>query len=128
MRSRQRSVQRPVWSEGMLLSPQHLQAWDRHQESLVSVRVGALAPCDWGVLELEIDAAALAAGLVRFAGIMPDGLPVAFEGGEAGAPPARAIGEWFSATARSLDVQWGAGGRANAGASSRRCATWVAKR
>jgi type VI secretion system protein ImpJ len=91
----------------MLLSPQHLQAWDRHQESLVSVRVGALAPVAWGVLELEIDAAALAAGqlrLVRFAGIMPDGLPVAFEGGEAGAPPARAIGERFSATARSLDV------------------------
>jgi len=73
---------RPVWSEGMLLSPQHLQSLDRHHEALVAARVGAVSPDDWGVLSLEIDGSALAAGqvrVVRFAGVLPDGLPVGFD-------------------------------------------------
>jgi len=98
---------RLVWSEGMLLSPQHLQALDRSQESLLAARLEAVAPLAWGVAALELDAAALAQGtvrLVRFAGIMPDGLPLAFEESGAGAPPPRAAAELFAATARTLDI------------------------
>ncbi len=101
-----RSPQRLVWSEGMLLSPQHLQALDRFHEALLAARVGALAAADWGVLSLELDQAALAAGqlrLLRFAGILSDGLPLLVDGVE-GAPPPREVGASFPAAARQLDV------------------------
>ena len=55
-----RSLQRLVWSEGMLLSPQHLQALDRFHETYAAARIAALAPIDWGVLEVELDSSALA--------------------------------------------------------------------
>jgi type VI secretion system protein ImpJ len=90
----------------MLLSPQHLQALDRFNEAYVAARVSSLAAVDWGVLTLEIDAASLAAGelrLTRFAGILPDGLPVAVDGPENG-PPARPVAPVFPASAKKVDV------------------------
>jgi type VI secretion system protein ImpJ len=114
-----RSPERPVWSEGMLLSPQHLQALDRYHESMLAARVGAVAPADWGVLAVDFDQAALAAGqvrLVRFAGVFPDGLPVAFDRAEEGPVP-RDAAERFPAQARSLDV-WLAVPRERAGVPS----------
>jgi type VI secretion system protein ImpJ len=102
-----KAPRRPVWSEGMLISPQHLQSLDRFHEGVVAARVGAVAPDDWGVLSLEVDTAALAAGqlrVVRFSGVLPDGTPVAFDESDGDAPPARAIAEHFPAAARSVDV------------------------
>jgi len=101
-----RSPQRLVWSEGMLLSPQHLQALDRFHEAQLAARLDGVAPLAWGVMELELDGAALAAGrlsVASFAGILPDGLPVAFDDA-ATAPPPREVAERFPAAARSLDV------------------------
>jgi type VI secretion system protein ImpJ len=89
----------------MLLSPQHLQALDRFHEAYAAARVAALAPIEWGVLEVELDSAALTGGhvrLQRFAGVLPDGLPVAFE--KRRTPPGAEIGALFPASARSLDV------------------------
>jgi type VI secretion system protein ImpJ len=91
----------------MLLSPQHLQAQDRYHEALVAARVAALAPQDFGVVSLAVDTAALAAGelrVVAFSGVMPDGMAVGFEEGDAEAPPPRAVAEHFPPQARSLDV------------------------
>lgn len=102
-----KSPRRPVWSEGMLLSPQHLQALDRFHETQLVSRVGAVAPHDWGVSAVGFDAAALAAGQVRlteFAGILPEGLLVGFEAGDPEAPPPRPYGEHFPPTAKSLDL------------------------
>ncbi len=102
-----KSPLRVVWSEGMLLGPQHLQLQDRFHEASTDARVSTLSPGAWGVAEAAFDTAALAAGqlrLVRFTGVMPDGLVVAFEEGDAGAPPARAIAELFPAAAKSLEV------------------------
>lgn len=99
--------QQPVWSEGTFLSPQHLQAQDRFHETLLHARVEAIAPARWGVAALEIDPAALAAGQLRvqrFEGIFPDGLPVAFDEGQAEAPAPRALGERFPVAAASLEV------------------------
>ncbi len=98
---------RPVWSEGMLLSPQHLQALDRYHESLLAARVAALAPVDFGVVSLEVDPAALAGGqlrVLRFAGVLPDGLVVSFDDGDPEAPPPRAVADHFPPAARSVDV------------------------
>lgn len=101
-----KSPQRLVWTEGMLLSPQHLQALDRFHEAFVAARVGAVSPFDWGVLEQRFDPAGLAAGQVRlvgFAGILPEGTPVAFDEASA-APPPRDVADRFPASARVLDV------------------------
>jgi len=102
-----KTPQRLVWSEGMFMSPQHLQALERFQESVLSSRLGALAPLEWGVTALEIDAAALGAGQVRlqrFAGILPQGTPLSFEENDAEAPPPRNVAPLFPAAARALDV------------------------
>jgi type VI secretion system protein ImpJ len=102
-----RTPQRPVWAEGMFLSPQHLQALDRYHEALLGARLGSIAPYAWGVESLDLDAAALGTGqlrVLRFAGVFPDGLALAFGENDAEAPPVRAIGDHFPPQARSVDV------------------------
>ncbi|RNF29282.1 type VI secretion protein, partial [Massilia aurea] len=72
-----------VWSEGMLLQPQHLQQHDRYLATQLEARVGALRPYAWGVARLEIDAQQLALGklaLASFGGVLPDGTPVGAPG------------------------------------------------
>lgn len=68
-----------VWSEGMLLQPQHLQQHDRYLQTQLEARVGALRPYAWGVSRLEIDQQQLALGklaLLSFSAVLPDGTPV----------------------------------------------------
>lgn len=67
-----------IWSEGMFLQPQHFQQQDRYVEHLVEGRTRPLTRFAWGFTRLEIDAAALALGLLQInsaAGILPDGTP-----------------------------------------------------
>jgi type VI secretion system protein ImpJ len=103
-----KSPQRVVWTEGMFLTPQHFQQFDRYHEDLVHARLGAVAgPDDWGVLAVEIDQRALAAGQVRlsrFAGVLPGGLPLEFGEADAENPPARPIESHFASKATALDV------------------------
>jgi len=51
-----------VWSEGMLLQPQHLQQHDRYWQSQLEARVNALRPYAWGFSGLRIDEQQLALG------------------------------------------------------------------
>ena len=65
-----------VWSEGMLLQPQHLQQQERHGDHVRHVTMRSTTPYAWGFSELEIDSAALALGkvaLVRAVGVFADG-------------------------------------------------------
>ena len=67
-----------VWSEGMLLQPQHLQQHDRYWQSQLENRVAALRPYSWGFAELRIDEHQLALGklaLQACSGVLPDGTP-----------------------------------------------------
>jgi type VI secretion system protein ImpJ len=92
--------QRVLWSEGMLMSPHHLQQQDLYHEHLLFARTEALSPYGFGALAVEIDPSALARGELRlaaFSGVLPDGMPVAFELGDADAPAARPIGEHYPA-------------------------------
>ncbi|MGC3998200.1 MAG: type VI secretion system baseplate subunit TssK [Anaeromyxobacter sp.] len=105
-----RAPQRVIWTEGMFLSPQHLQSQDRYHEALLAARLAALTPFAWGVAELQLDPAALAAGQLRvqrFAGALPDGLWVGFDEGDPEAPPPRALAEAFPPAAKTLDVWLG---------------------
>lgn len=72
-----------VWSEGMLLQPQHLQQHDRFLETRLEARVAALRPYAWGVSRLEIDEAQLALGklaLRALSAVLPDGTPIGAPG------------------------------------------------
>ena len=67
-----------VWSEGMLLQPQHLQQHDRYWQSQLENRVAALRPYSWGFSELKIDEHQLALGKLALracSGVLPDGTP-----------------------------------------------------
>ncbi len=67
-----------VWSEGMLLQPQHMQQQERHGDHMRHLMLRATTPYAWGFVELELDAAALALGkvaLVRATGLFADGTP-----------------------------------------------------
>jgi type VI secretion system protein ImpJ len=98
---------RVVWSEGMLVSPQHLQQADLYHERLLDRRLAALAPQTWGILSLEVDQGALAAGdlrVSRFVGILPDGLCLDFAAGDPEAPAARPIGTHLAPAQPVLEV------------------------
>ena len=65
-----------IWSEGMLLQPQHLQQHDRYLHNTVEHRVAGLRPYAWGFTRLQIDEQLLAQGklaLLACAGVLPDG-------------------------------------------------------
>jgi len=74
------------WSEGMLLSPQHLQQNDLYWHAQMRARMACLAPDYWGLLALAIDTRALTDGVLlvqSLRAVLPDGLlleyPVADE-------------------------------------------------
>lgn len=70
-------LQRPIWYEGMTLDPHHFQQWDRYFRSLVNSRVRSIAPFDWGLMAVDLDAEALANGKVvvrNCRGVTVDGL------------------------------------------------------
>ena len=99
--------QRVVWSEGMLVSPQHMQQQDLYHERLLDERVAALAPYRWGVVAAEIDPGALGTDQLRvtkFVGVLPDGAFVAFESGDPECPPARPVGAHFDPTKPFCEV------------------------
>jgi type VI secretion system protein ImpJ len=105
-----KAPQRVVWSEGMLVSPQHFQQQDLYHEALLDERIAALTPYRWGISSVEIDAGALGTDqlrITRFVGILPDGLFVAFEGGDPECPKARPIGTHFAPTQPFCDVYLG---------------------
>ncbi|MFL6674175.1 MAG: type VI secretion system baseplate subunit TssK [Massilia sp.] len=67
-----------VWSEGMLLQPQHLQQHDRYLQSQLEARVAHLHPYPWGFSSLKIDEQQLAFGKIALQsceGVLPDGTP-----------------------------------------------------
>jgi len=99
--------QRIVWSEGMLMSPHHMQQLDAYHEELLALRLRAALPYDWGVVAVEIDRRALAAGQLRvqsFVGVLPDGLYLAFGADAPESPPSRPIEGHFAPKQPTLEV------------------------
>ena len=92
-----RQLQPVVWSKGVFLSPQHLQAQDRFFEDTLSFLSGSLSFRNWGFSSLQIDAAGLSEGrlsVTQAAGVFPDGLMLDLP--DSDAPPAsRTLDECF---------------------------------
>lgn len=99
---------KPIWSEGVLLTQHHFQQQDYYHEQLLAERLRAVAHYDWGVLELQIDPAALAARqlrLLRISAIWPDGTSVECGGGaESACPEPRSFETAFDPERQMLTV------------------------
>ena len=98
-----------VWSEGMLLTPQHFQAWDRHLEGLIAERFRTNDQFAWGVTGLDIDRDGLANGrltLLKCTAVLPDGMTLDIPDQDA-APPTRTFTDLFQTGMESLSVYVG---------------------
>lgn len=65
-----------IWSEGMLLQPQHLQQHDRYLHNVIEQRVAGTRAYAWGFTKLVIDEQLLAQGklaLLACSAVLPDG-------------------------------------------------------
>lgn len=105
-----KAPQRIIWSEGMFMSPHHLQQLDLYHESLVETRLGSVCLYPWGVISMQFDMEALRAGqvsLLEFFGILPDGLSVSFEAGQEESPAARPVEGHFRPAQQVLEVYLG---------------------
>jgi type VI secretion system protein ImpJ len=68
-----------LWSEGMLLSPQHFQLANHRLEQIVAYMAAATLPYRWGVTDLVVPPSSLAQGIFeveRIEAVMPDGMIV----------------------------------------------------
>src|SRR6188472_745415 len=97
-----------AWSEGVLLTPHHLQQLDRYHEHRLQARVGPLVPYAWGVVHLALDEDDLTERggftLRVFQGALRSGTPVDVPDVEE-APPRREITpDLFDSSSDRLDV------------------------
>ena len=100
---------RVVWSEGLLLAPQHLQQWDRHIQHLLRSRFRASRGYDWGFVSLELDEESLRNGRLAVKearGVLPEGTPFSIPDQDP-VPPARALEGHFGAKQETLAVSLG---------------------
>ncbi|MCA9574641.1 MAG: type VI secretion system baseplate subunit TssK, partial [Myxococcales bacterium] len=98
---------RVLWSEGLLMAPQHLQCADAFHEGALQARLDAVEPLNWGVISAALDDQALnreQVSLSRFEGIMPDGTLLAIGPGHPELPPARPLDQHFPINQQTLDV------------------------
>ena len=99
--------QRVVWSEGLLIGPQHLQQLDFYHERLLGMRIEAVEPLNWGVVRVELDPAALSGGhlqVLRLHAVMPDGAVLALEPGDAELPAPRIVDRQFADGRERLEL------------------------
>jgi len=79
--------ERPVWSEGLFLRPQHFQLAERAGEEALHARLDGALPYPWGIVELQLSDALAQGGKVgveRLVAVLPDGERVNVP---AGTPP-----------------------------------------
>ena len=92
-----RQLQPVLWTKGLLLTPQHLQAQDRYLDDLLRFRLSTLGLAPWGFSRLTIDREALASGVFAVsdaAGLFPDGLAFDIPDGDAAPSPRPLEGAW----------------------------------
>lgn len=96
----------PLWREGMLLSPQHLQQAEHAADARLAALARALAPLGHGIVRLQHDPAALAAGSFRLTAleaVLPDGTPLRCDADD-DLPPALPLAERWPAGAAACTV------------------------
>lgn len=92
-----KQTRKVLWTKGLLLNPQHLQAQDRYLEDKLEFHLSALTPFPWGFIDLALDPESLEGGevrLTRASGIFPDGLVFHVPDADREPPPRRIEGHW----------------------------------
>ncbi len=98
---------KPVWTEGLFMTPQHLQQCDVYHEALMHARVHAVMSYDWGITGVAFDERALVAGqlkLIKCHGFFPDGTPFFIGDRGEDVVEARPLEGAFPAALEALDV------------------------
>lgn len=98
---------KPVWSEGLFMTPQHLQQSDLYHEALLHGRMSAVLNNAWGVTAVTFDERALSAGQVKIVkchGYFPDGTPFLIGDRGEDQVEARPLEGAFPAALDALDV------------------------
>lgn len=78
-------MEKIIWAEGVLLSQQHLQEWDKCHAAAGLVYRQSVAPLAWGLMALQIDETALLNGRFKIKNcraIYPHGLLVDYNDGD----------------------------------------------
>lgn len=104
--SERRSV---LWSEGLLLTPQHLQQSDRAVRHVLAQRLRMAQPFDWGWSRLAIDLEAVRNGRIvvsAAAGVLPDGTTFSLPEDDP-LPPERSVEGHFDARQDAITVWLG---------------------
>ena len=99
-------MQPVLWTKGLLLNAQQLQAQDRFLEDVIQFQLTTLTYDPWGLHALGVDREVLAGGvfsLAAAAGIFPDGLLFEIPETDA-APPPKPLEEHFRPDQATLDV------------------------
>lgn len=99
-------LQRVLWHEGMFLTPNHFQQWDRFVDATLTRGLRAVQPLLRGVSVLEIDREALSTetfGLRACTGSLADGTLFSIPEGDA-LPPARSFAGIFGRERERLGV------------------------
>jgi type VI secretion system protein ImpJ len=98
-----------LWTEGLFLTPQHFQQWDRYYEELVHSRIRALSAFGWGAEELEFNVEGLQNGVfevLRCKAVLPDGLSLNIPDSDP-PPPSRDFSSAFPPESDHLSVYIG---------------------
>lgn len=72
-------IEKPLWHEGLILSPQHFQQQDRWAGFSLQQIVGGVLSFPWGTLDVEVDEQALETGRLKLSRLklrFPDGTPI----------------------------------------------------
>lgn len=99
-------LNRVVWQEGMFLSPQHFQQWDRFAAAETWYRHSSQAPFAWGVSRIAFDLEALENKRLSLDGleaVLPDGSVVRAPALDP-LPPARHLDEVFTPQQTEMEV------------------------
>ena len=99
-------MNRPLWTEGTLLCPQHMQQQDLYHEHHLAARLAAALPHPWGVSSLRFDPAALQSGqlaLTHLRAVLPDGTCIDLDDRSA-CPPTRPLAPHFASRSERVPV------------------------
>ncbi|MSP25217.1 MAG: type VI secretion system baseplate subunit TssK [Myxococcales bacterium] len=98
---------KPIWTEGLFMTPQHLQQGDQYHEAMLQTRMRALAKYDWGITDVQFDERLFTSGqikIVKCHGIFPDGMPFLIGDRGEDVVESRPVEGNFPAAIESLDV------------------------
>jgi len=99
-------LNRPLWTEGTLLCPQHMQQQDLYHEQHLAARLAAALPHPWGLSSLRFDPAALQSGqlaLTHLRAVLPDGTCIDLDD-RSPCPPTRPLAPHFAARSERVPV------------------------